>query len=61
MGNMIINVCEKSNYYLLRIDKAFWILKIDNKNKNNFRSDWGFFWVQKYEVVIYKLSALSVS
>jgi len=35
MGNMVTNVCVKSNYDQLRIDKALGFWKSDNNNKNN--------------------------
>jgi len=49
MGNMVTNVCAKSNYDRLRIDKALGFRKYDNKkneninnkSKNNVHSDWG--------------------
>jgi len=45
MGNMVTNVCAKSNYDRLRIDRTLGIRKSDiNKNeksKNNVCSHWG--------------------
>jgi len=46
MGNMVTNICAKSNYDRLRTDKALGFRKSDNKNKNkmksknNVRGDW---------------------
>jgi len=35
MGNMITNVCAKSNYDRLRIHKALGLQKYDNNDENN--------------------------
>ena len=48
MGNMVANVCAKSNYDWLRIDKALGFQKSDNnkkyknrKSRNNVPSNFG--------------------
>jgi len=56
MGNMVTNVCAKSNYDQLQIDKALGLRESDNgkkhknkKSKNNVRSDWVSLLGQKIE------------
>jgi len=46
MGNTVTNVCAKSNYDRLRIDKALGFRKSDNNN-NNHNSVRSAFRVQK--------------
>ena len=49
MCNMVTNVCMKFNYDRLRIDKALgnFPKSQNSNNKNNLRSAWGLFRVQK--------------
>jgi len=54
MGNIARDVCAKSNYDWLRIDKTLGYWKSDNKKKkkkkmwkNNVLSNWVPFWVKK--------------
>jgi len=59
MGNMVTNVCVKSNYDWLQIDKALRNYKSDNNknSNNNVRSAWGPFPGTKNVKAIRKISA----